>query len=586
MGRYIIPILLFVFAVLFFLQNGSGSGTGSYPPPIKGDWFIDQETEVYDDNIILTGNLTINAKATFVGVSLILNLTYNGEYRIELKNGSLYLYNTFISSSNSSYGYTFNVRKETTLGLFGGEIHNGGYDIYSPGLEIETDNATLYNTLFSENYIGIQCKNSKPKILGNRIINNTYGIILYNSSATIAENNFTENFFGVYANKSSPNVYNNQFYKEKHRGIWSAYSTFTVFNISMLNIYQIGIYLDNSNLTFINSTIESERYAFWFDMNSKVKCINVTFQKFNIYFKDFISLIELFWYIDVFVCWYDGLPIKNANVTFYALDGNIEKNGYTDENGWLRNVVLMEQNQSLLKKVYNTPHNITAEKDKKVGKGNITVDRNKIFSIWIDNVPPHIEVIYPKDKAIMNRTIIIINGHAWDNETGLEKIEVSFEGLSWEKANGTSTWSYPATLSEGKYKIYIRALDIAGNENTTILNITVDITPPYLYIIEPTGDVYTNISYLKIIGVTEPNATVNISLKELYLEVSIDEYGSFEVIANLFEGMNKIIVIAMDRANNTKALEINAILDTTLYPFEIYPANGTYTNERNITISG
>ena len=71
--------------------------------------------------------------------------------------------------------------------------------------------------------------------------------------------------------------------------------------------------------------------------------------------------------------------------------------------------------------------------------------------------------------------------------SGLDGVDISAdEGQSWHRADGGLTWSLDLDLPEGVYDIWVRWVDIAGGSSITpILNVTIDLTNPWLTITSP-----------------------------------------------------------------------------------------------------
>ncbi len=77
---------------------------------------------------------------------------------------------------------------------------------------------------------------------------------------------------------------------------------------------------------------------------------------------------------------------------------------------------------------------------------------------------------------------------ASDN-VGVQKVELSLDGITWIATTGTTAWSGTLTLADGANTITARATDTSGNVATTSVHVTVQLSqgasalPPWLWIL-------------------------------------------------------------------------------------------------------
>ena len=67
------------------------------------------------------------------------------------------------------------------------------------------------------------------------------------------------------------------------------------------------------------------------------------------------------------------------------------------------------------------------------------------------------------------------------------KVEASLDQSTWQAANGTTAWSIVMQLAEDSNKVYVRAVDVAGENTTRTVSVTVDTTPPAGSVIVESG---------------------------------------------------------------------------------------------------
>lgn len=195
-------------------------------------------------------------------------------------------------------------------------------------------------------------------------------------------------------------------------------------------------------------------------------------------------------------------------------------------------------------------------------------------SIIIDLSLPEIKIESPQNGSWMNKINIHING---STEPGSF---VKINGVEVDENDGKFSMLW--RLAEGKNDILIEATDLAGNHNSMILTIYLDITLPYLTIQSPRDGTITNKDKIDVIGITEPGATVTIN----GIEANVNNDGKFTGTISLQEGENNIKVIAIDHVGNEKVLHVKVIRDSEVL-IEIYqPEDNTFTNSPLILISG
>ena len=88
-----------------------------------------------------------------------------------------------------------------------------------------------------------------------------------------------------------------------------------------------------------------------------------------------------------------------------------------------------------------------------------------------DTSPPTIVIASPANNTIVSTPAIAVSGTSTD-DVGVQKVEVSSDGLTWVKASGTTTWSATVVLQLGLNIIYARATDTSGNTRTVRNTVT------------------------------------------------------------------------------------------------------------------
>jgi hypothetical protein len=128
-------------------------------------------------------------------------------------------------------------------------------------------------------------------------------------------------------------------------------------------------------------------------------------------------------------------------------------------------------------------------------------------------------------------------------------------------------------LSEGFNTIIVDATDTAGNRMSREMFISRDSNPPTLYVYSPRQNEETGNGTIVLTGLTDPDINVEVRVESTlgtnaYLSKSIDD-GTFEISVELFEGLQKILVIATDSAGNPNQTYRDVTLDTSAPGFVV-----------------
>ncbi|HUX98846.1 MAG TPA: choice-of-anchor Q domain-containing protein, partial [Candidatus Deferrimicrobium sp.] len=87
-----------------------------------------------------------------------------------------------------------------------------------------------------------------------------------------------------------------------------------------------------------------------------------------------------------------------------------------------------------------------------------------------DTIMPTVIITSPSNGTTLASSTAMVIGTAGDN-IGVQKVEISKDGINWIFCTGTKLWFGNLILSEGSNLIYVKVTDTSGNSTTT--NITV-----------------------------------------------------------------------------------------------------------------
>jgi len=172
----------------------------------------------------------------------------------------------------------------------------------------------------------------------------------------------------------------------------------------------------------------------------------------------------------------------------------------------------------------------------------------------IDSTPPLFSITEPKSSEVSteSKTICIKGLVEPEAKVLINGKEATISDTSFE-------FSGCVNLQIGENIIKVEVSDKAGNNVTKEIKVKFsDSTPPEVVINSPDDNYKTNESTVSVSGTVLDKESGIDKVTVNGAEISISSYGSFSATVNLAEGVNKITVIAIDKAGNqtTKALSI------------------------------
>ncbi|MFQ5794922.1 MAG: Ig-like domain-containing protein [Candidatus Bipolaricaulia bacterium] len=200
------------------------------------------------------------------------------------------------------------------------------------------------------------------------------------------------------------------------------------------------------------------------------------------------------------------------------------------------------------------------------------------YRVKVDGELPHSEITAPEDGFASNTLENVeISGTAFDNFSGLQKVEISLRKFddaywngsewviqaTWLESQGTEAWSYTLPMvpvEEGEYWVRSRAWDQNGNieDPSEGVKILIDTTPPQLgefaaelvdtqltvglHIVEAHPQVLIQLTVEDEGGQTVDSVETTITEADYRYQQAV-ELGAFE-------GMGTIYLVATDNAGN------------------------------------
>src|SRR5439155_83168 len=177
---------------------------------------------------------------------------------------------------------------------------------------------------------------------------------------------------------------------------------------------------------------------------------------------------------------------------------------------------------------------------------------------------PSLSITAPARNSYVKTKDVTVSWTASDSGSGLASLQLSVDSAPPVDLALDATSHTLAGLSENGHDVTLVAKDVAGNVATETIVFAVDVTPPDLTIIAPTGS-YVNTKDLPLIWAGS-DSNSGIDRFELALDggtpVSVTQAFGY-TFPNVGEGAHSVVVRAIDRAGNDISKTVSVTVDVT-----------------------
>jgi hypothetical protein len=170
-------------------------------------------------------------------------------------------------------------------------------------------------------------------------------------------------------------------------------------------------------------------------------------------------------------------------------------------------------------------------------------------SVVLDTLAPFIEVLSPRNDSYINVAQALVSGRT---EPGAR---VTVDGHPLVNSDGR--FSLAVDLPNETNLVEIESRDAAGNRNTTLLTVHLDLAAPSISIGFPRMGQHFGRRNITVNGTTEPYATVTAG--DFTGVAGAD--GSFRMNVTLLYGNNTLLIRSTDRAGNFDTLTWYVVRD-------------------------
>ncbi|MFP4608333.1 MAG: Ig-like domain-containing protein, partial [Candidatus Aenigmatarchaeota archaeon] len=215
--------------------------------------------------------------------------------------------------------------------------------------------------------------------------------------------------------------------------------------------------------------------------------------------------------------------------------------------------------------------------------GNNATD---VVNFIVDKTPPDLNITAPQEGENFDIDEITVLWNATDETMGVDFYEVRIDGNNWtDKGNYTNHTFYD--LAEGEHTVEVRAWDTAGNNQTAMVNFTVDITLPEVNIGAPAdGEVIPESDIT--VEWTGSDDVSGIDFYEVrldtqdWIDVGTDTEHTFQGVE---DGNHTVEVRAWDNASNFQIDSADFTVDATPPEIDITtPDEGESFNTDDVTV--
>jgi parallel beta-helix repeat protein len=353
---FLILVICFLFTILIPLPTSVADGTGNYPAPSQGDWAIENDTHVFNETIILYGdlNVTNNSTLTLENVKLLFNSSLNISREIYVDWGAtLNIYNSSISSLNKYY--SFEVNGNMT-------IEHSNISHTTGGIFIKYGDVLISNSTLHHNYgAALTCFGS-PTITNNYIHSNNIGIATsFYSGPYIYNNTIKFNEWGMISNAVGlATIIGNDVSNNSEDGIVVELGHLEIHENTIASNGGYGIKSDHASINATNNYIYDNKLWGIYSLKAPIFQEDNYFEKNGKYNSD--GDVVLVWEVLIRVFDANNESVHGVNLTVYDFQNNLVWSGDTAGNA--RSIRLREYElKNNGTKTNRTPHTVLVKKD-------------------------------------------------------------------------------------------------------------------------------------------------------------------------------------------------------------------------------
>ncbi len=577
-SSYLLPLLtLSVILTAAYLLTDDSEGATIV---VDTDWVVDSlEDIITDDTYVMKANLTVTGtgQVSFRRCTFTFMSENPGDYGIQVQAGGYLLFHTctlqtgYLSPGVEAEPWTFHIQDSGRLSLQSSTVSGlgvvGGSERVR-GLAIESNNALVTDTTFDDCNRGIVVMGgASPIITDNRFTDNLAGIEVKGSQfGLIDENTFEANQVGILFQEVSDGYLAAGTFTDNNDAVRAVMSNVLVENITVTGMGDGFSSEARSSLVVENCTIQVLFDRGTSYINSNLKFINCDVTGWSGFTKT-DSNSHLTAEVDLrFKVTYTGVdyPAAGTDVELTDKDGNKVYQQVTGDDGLSpARLVMVLEHHGGLQPIFHHPFDAVASSGYNYAElEDITLGPNHMIEMsFPDDEPPDLTVQLPVNGSFFSSDEVEFRGRLTDLHSGISRFYYTVDGGENNSLPIQDPWQAMVVLPEGQLTLAIVAVDLLGNVATETMTVTVDLTDPVPWDLDPPEGSVVRAYQLLLNGTTEPGTNLRVQGNEW--EVAPD--GSFSGYVTLedTEGEQTIRLRLTDLAGNENTYEYVVMVDRT-----------------------
>jgi hypothetical protein len=396
-----------------------------------------------DNPFQLHGDLIIEdgGELTLLRATLVFHANLSGEVGLIVKTGGkLSMIESLTRAVDDQVGYTFMAESGSSISIVNCTLRHIGRGLTgdNSGLVVRTLYATIYDTLFE---------------------NNSIGLVVIGTTFEGHDIRFKDNRIGFYVNNGDIDLVNSS--------------------------------VEGSTLSDLRLNIATARL-----LNTRI-----SYSKADVQDEGSILIVRWYLHISVIwddgqpV---DQATVEVEDKGGGTLTSTTDSQGFVR---WLIVSEYQQKGPDATGYLPFSPHDITVrERDLVVTRSEYIGTTMTVIVTLMDQTPPVVKITDPDSGTAHYDTELLVMGWATDEASEVVSVEVSIDGKNWILANGTRYWFANLTVPDGNHTIHAKATDARGNVGATTIYIVVDLESPLLVITSPRNGLITNASSVMVYG--------------------------------------------------------------------------------------
>jgi hypothetical protein len=199
--------------------------------------------------------------------------------------------------------------------------------------------------------------------------------------------------------------------------------------------------------------------------------------------------------------------------------------------------------------------------------GNTSYLKSEEIQLKWDSENPTLTITAPSEGEYFSERDVELTWNADDLQSFIANIKLKLDDAPYTDIGSVASFTLTG-LTNGRHKVYLKAIDAAGNFNETSIDFSIDIIPPTVIILEPSvNESFETRSVFVSWWSVDSGSGID------HYEISLDN-GTFSHVgdnknhtfSNLSNGVHKVVIRGFDIAGNWVDVEIEFSIDVYVVP--------------------